>query len=248
MVFDFLAFDEAVKVALDFAKKDGETLLMVFPDHNTGALSIGHEQSKFPPKYTMNSLEVLIAPIKDAKITMQEIVNKVPSPATKKNVKESFVSCHGPYWTSMTDEVAQWVADTLNGEEDKSKAYYPIAAYLSKEMTVYGWTTHGHTAEDVPLWSYGPNRPIGTYDNTELARIAAKAFRYELKGSAAWKEYSESILGKSKEDPNPVAVVDGWEYPVSKDIRKNAKTGKTERLHDVTVWAPASGKVYIPKM
>ena len=47
MVYDFLAFDEAVGKALKFAKKDGDTLVLIFPDHNTGALSIGHEQSDF---------------------------------------------------------------------------------------------------------------------------------------------------------------------------------------------------------
>ena len=68
-----------------------------------------------------------------------------------------------------------------------------------------------------------------------------------LNGTDAWKEYSESILGSTKDDPNPVATAGNWEYPVSRDIRKNKKSGKTERLTDISVWAPASGKVYIPK-
>jgi alkaline phosphatase len=38
MLGDFLAFDKAVGEALDFAKKDGDTLVLAFPDHNTGAL------------------------------------------------------------------------------------------------------------------------------------------------------------------------------------------------------------------
>jgi alkaline phosphatase len=247
MVYDFLAFDEAVGAALKFAKKDGDTLVMVFPDHNTGALSIGHEQSKFPPKYTGTSLQAMIDPIKDAKMTIQEIVNIIPDPATKDNVKETLVTYHGDYWKSMTDEVAKSVADIINGSKSRYDAYYPAAEYISKNVTPYGWTTHGHTAEDVPLWTYGPNRPVGTFDNTELAKIAAKAMGYSLNGSAAWEEHSEDILGATKKNPNPVATVGDWEYPVSKDIRKNKKTGKSERLFDVTVWAPASGKVYIPK-
>jgi alkaline phosphatase len=248
MTYDFLAFDNAVNVALNFAKQDGDTLLMVFPDHNTGALSIGHEQSKFPPKYTGVRLMDLINPIKDAKMTIQEIVNKVPSPATTANVRDSFIKYHGIYWEDMPEEVAQWVADKLNTTDDKYKAYYPIAQYVSEHMTIYGWTTHGHTAEDVPLWTYGPIRPVGTFDNTELATIAAEVMGYSLNGSDAWIEYSEKILGNTKNNPNPMATVDDWEYPVSKDIRINKKTGESERLFDITVWAPASGKVYIPKM
>ncbi len=247
MTGDFLAFDAAVGVALDFAKKDGDTLLMAFPDHNTGGLSIGHEQSKFPPKYTDTSLQAMIDPIKDAKMTIRGLISKIPSPATKENVKETFVAYHGAYWAAMPDEAGQWVAETFNANEKKDKAYYPIAEYVSKHVTAYGWTTHNHTAEDVPLWTYGPNRPVGTFDNTKLAIIAAEAFGYSLNGSAAWEEHSEGVLGDTKKDPNPVATVGDWEYPVSKDIRKNKKSGKIDRLVDITVWAPANGKVYIPK-
>jgi alkaline phosphatase len=223
-------------------------LVLVFPDHNTGALSIGHEQSDFPPNYTGTDLEDLIDPIKDATMTIQGLLYHVPQPATAQNVREIFIEFHGKYWKSMPDEHAQWIADTLN-DKGAYGGYYPIAEYVSKNMTVYGWTTHGHTGEDVPLWSYGPKRPVGDFDNTDLAKICANAFGYKLRGSKAWKEYDESILdlGKEGADPeNPVAKIGKWSYPVSKDFAKH-KNGKIKYFSDITVWAPESGKVYIPK-
>jgi alkaline phosphatase len=42
LISDLLAFDDAVRVALDFAKRDGQTLLLAVPDHNTGGLTIGN--------------------------------------------------------------------------------------------------------------------------------------------------------------------------------------------------------------
>jgi alkaline phosphatase len=42
MVTDFLAFDDAVKAACDFAEEDGRTLVLAYPDHNTGGMKIGH--------------------------------------------------------------------------------------------------------------------------------------------------------------------------------------------------------------
>jgi alkaline phosphatase len=145
MVGDFLAFDEAVGVALEFAEDDGNTLVLIFPDHNTGALSIGHEQSDFPPNYTGTSLEALIDPIKDATMTIQGLLYEVPSTATADNVRKTFETYLGAYWAdNMTNEHAQYVADTLN-EKGAYDAYYPVAEYLSKELTTYGWTTHGHT-------------------------------------------------------------------------------------------------------
>lgn len=247
MLGDFLAFDEAVGVALDFAKKDKDTLILAFPDHNTGALSIGHEMTKYPPKYTGTSVETIINPIRDAKMTIQEINNKIPSPATVENVKETFVKYHGQYWADMPSDVAQKVAEIHNSKEERRDSYYPIAQHVSKNMTAFGWTTHGHTAEDVPLWSYGPGRPIGTFDNTELAKIAAKALGITLNGTAAWTEHPDSVLGKTKGTQNPVATIGNYEYPISKDMKINKSTGRVEYLSDITVYAPASGKVYIPK-
>jgi len=40
LVSDILAFDDAVKVALDFAKQDGKTLVIAVTDHGNSGLSI----------------------------------------------------------------------------------------------------------------------------------------------------------------------------------------------------------------
>ncbi len=70
---DFLAFDKAVKVAVDFAKKDGHTLVLVFPDHNTGGMSIG---SYSDADYTHTTVEDIIAPLKGMKLTSTGLVTK----------------------------------------------------------------------------------------------------------------------------------------------------------------------------
>lgn len=31
-----------------------------------------------------------------------------------------------------------------------------------------GFTTHGHTGEDVFLYSYGPGKPVGLIENTDI--------------------------------------------------------------------------------
>ena len=83
MVTEFLAFDAAVGKALDFARHDGQTLVLIFPDHNTGGLSIGHQQSGFPPNYTRTMVEDLLAPIQNATLTVQGVIAKYPAkPAT----------------------------------------------------------------------------------------------------------------------------------------------------------------------
>ena len=126
MAGDFMAFDEAVKVAVEFAKNDRHTLVLAFPDHNTGALSLGHQQSGFPPSYTKTKIEHLIDPIKDATMTIQALLYEVPSPATAGDVRDTFVAYHGQYWAKMTDAQAEFIAGVLN-ESGPYGGYYTIA-------------------------------------------------------------------------------------------------------------------------
>ena len=159
MVTDFLAFDEAVEVAVDFAEQDGHTLVIVFPDHNCGGMTIGTQG------------------------------------------------------TSYTDLTVEELLGPLNGEEGTVEI---------------GWTSGGHTGGDVPLWSYGPDRPIGLLDNTDLATCVADAFGFKLDDvseelfvevDAAFPGIWSLDLTDSK---NPVLVIERRgvvaELPINKDI------------------------------
>ena len=42
LLSDLVMFDHAVQVALEFAKRDGQTLVLALSDHNTGGMSIGN--------------------------------------------------------------------------------------------------------------------------------------------------------------------------------------------------------------
>jgi alkaline phosphatase len=271
MVTDFIAFDKAVKVAVDFAKKNPNTAVIAFPDHNTGALSIGHEQSDFPPKYTATKVADILAPIVDAQMTIQALLYKVPLPATYANVRDTFVTWLGSYYSdtyNMTDEHAQWIADTLN-ESGAYDGYYPIAEYVSKHMTAFGWTTHGHTGEDVPLWAYGQNRPVGLFDNTELAELIACRSNCNLDSLSeklfidAMDVFPEAVLDPVPSyaynsdgdnigfNNNPVIRIGEYQLPIGKDLL--IRGNKTYRLMGVVTYVPGDnpgsetdGKVYIP--
>jgi alkaline phosphatase len=244
MITDFLAFDAAVQVALDFAQANGDTMVIAFPDHDTGSMSIGHEQGfneYAGPHYTDTSIEFLIDPIKDASMTVEQLIDMFPTDApSPAAIRDAFVANWGPWWNVMTDEQAQAILD-MGGDS------YAISQYVSAEFTGFGWTTHGHSGEDVPVWTYvngDAQGPKGVIENTDLAVVCADAMGVTLNGTGAWVEYDESVLDMTDE-ANPVAVIDGVQYPVSKDIRVLAD-GTVENMIGVTVYAPLSGKVYIP--
>ncbi|MGI6295274.1 MAG: alkaline phosphatase [Armatimonadota bacterium] len=55
VIKEMLMFDDAVKAALDFAKKDGQTLVIVTADHDTGGMTVNEpndDNPKFSPGWT----------------------------------------------------------------------------------------------------------------------------------------------------------------------------------------------------
>lgn len=60
MVSEWLAFDEACRVAIEFAKKRTDTIVVILPDHDTGGITVGGQ-------YTRTSLESLVPDIIDGK-------------------------------------------------------------------------------------------------------------------------------------------------------------------------------------
>ena len=91
MVTDFIAFDDAVKVAADFAEADGRTAVMAYPDHNTGGMKIGDYYTAMG--YTETTIEDLVAPLKGMTMTANGVVAKMTDStdaALKTSVKDNW--------------------------------------------------------------------------------------------------------------------------------------------------------------
>jgi alkaline phosphatase len=248
MVTDFLAFDEAVKVAVGFARKDKKTLVLAFPDHNTGGLSIGSWTSDVP--YCETKVEDLIAPLNKMKVTAGAITHNLGSDHSYANLSKEISKWWGIDITredyNEIKKLKREIARRNNKVDSLARA---ISKVISKNYTVLGWTTDNHTGEDVPLWAYGPNRPIGLYDNTELAKITAMALGFNLDEInkelfvEVGKVFPDYNLDKS-DTSNIILKVDSFKLPVNKNIL--ISEDKTYELNGIVVYAPKTNKVYIP--
>jgi alkaline phosphatase len=85
LMSDLLQFDKAVKVALDFAKRDGNTLIIALSDHNTGGMSIGNYATS--KTYSQMKLEQLLDPIKKMRLSASGLWRKVGNEKTPEKVK-----------------------------------------------------------------------------------------------------------------------------------------------------------------
>jgi alkaline phosphatase len=252
-VTDFLAFDEAVKASVEFAEKDGHTLVLAFPDHNTGGMTIGSDSDS---NYTSTTIEDVTDPLKGMKLSSAGVAEKIGTDTSSENIKAELKTWWG---INATDDDVTEILELYNNGEGLSLDY-TISEVISKNHTVIGWTTHGHCGEDVPLWAYGPHYPAGHIDNTEIAEYVAKELGFDLNetSSCLFVEAGEIFSrddgdGKLDEDEylldmanssNPLLRIGDAELPVSKNIL--IKDGATYELEGIVVYAPATNKVYIP--
>ncbi|PNR88762.1 alkaline phosphatase [Petrotoga sp. 9T1HF07.CasAA.8.2] len=150
-------FDEAVKVALDFAKENPDTLVVVTADHETGGLGLS------TGGYTMD-LEMVR---NYQKTTDWVVANSQNMEELKSNVKEYYG------FDLLEEEVAY-----LEAAGNKIEA---LAEITSARASI-GWTTHDHTGALVPVFAFGPGseRFVGIMDNTDLPRKIASLVGVEL--------------------------------------------------------------------
>jgi alkaline phosphatase len=191
MMTDFLAFDDAVKVAVDFAKDHKNTQVIVFPDHNTGAMSIGHYYQTEVGEghgYTETTIEDLIGPLQDMICTynvLASMLGTIDDAGSADGTycdNDEFRDIFENWWgvRPTDDEIEEMGIDLSNGIQSREIDGYAISRIFSKYYTYLGWTTHGHTGEDVPLWTYGPGKIYGHFDNTEMAEICSDLMGFDL--------------------------------------------------------------------
>lgn len=170
-VQEVLDFDAAFKAAIEFARKDGNTSVVVSADHETGGLSLSRDNI-----YEINidlwdkqkhSSETLAAALEAAK-TAEEIRNIVTS---------------NTWITDLSDDEVQQI---MAGDGSSYKREGAYNAVISKRLLV-GWSGHGHSAVDVGVWAYGPiaDKIKGQIDNTEIATIGASIINVDLKKRTA---------------------------------------------------------------
>jgi alkaline phosphatase len=186
MLHDFLAFDDAVRVALDFAKQNGETMLLAAPDHNTGGLALGNRSVNWT--YTSITVEDLLDPIRGMQTTAGFIANVF---ADSIGTDEDGNLLRDPTPREIRAAVKQyWGIDLSPKDARKIIAYekdpdvfgfgYAIPKIVSERHTILGWTSHGHSGEDLPYWSFGDSAPIGHIDITDFGQVTAEALGLNL--------------------------------------------------------------------
>jgi len=244
VISDVLAFDQAISVALDFAKKDKNTLVLAFADHSNGGMVIGNKTSN--KTYDTTSLNTLLEPLKKAKLTGEGLERKLN--ADRSNIINVMSRYYGV--NDLTKEEVTAI------KEAKPGTLNAVVGPILSKRSIIGWTTTGHSGEDVFLYAYGPGKPSGLIENTEIAKIVAQRLGVDLNtlnrklfvNTEEALANTDAKLTINRNDPaNPVVVIEKGklkaEMPVSTNIVRI--NGKVHRVEGLILCI--NGKVYLPQ-
>lgn len=149
-------YEEAFQIAVEFAKENGDTLLLAGADHDTGGFTVsGGENQQF-----------LVEDILEIKYTPGYIASQV---TTAENL-ESALAEYIP-WQFTNADLMRMEDAIIKGE-----GYNVIFNMLKQqvnERTNAGWSTGQHTGGDVSFYAYGPGFEnfIGYIENSEVGEL-----------------------------------------------------------------------------
>lgn len=246
-ITDLIAFDNAVKVALDFAKKDGNTLVISITDHGNGGFTIGDRATS--DTYSKLPYEKVFAPLKKATLT-GEGIEKMLKGSQDNAVIKSAVRKY--FSVEATDDEVAKVKTFKTGDWN-----YGFGPIISSRANI-GWTTNGHTGEDITLYAYGPTRPEGTLDNTDIAKYIATAMGFNLDQMTSALFQDASVVAQNRgitmeiDKTNPENISLKFkkdsvtaELPSAKNIVKAGGTSYT--FNGLTIYSPKTERMYIPE-
>ncbi|EMR06394.1 Alkaline phosphatase 4 precursor [Bhargavaea cecembensis DSE10] len=155
---DVAAFEEAVEEAIEFAEEDGNTLVVVAGDHDTGGMTTGSK----------GSMALNADILQDVTATGDHMAAQLNE--DRSNVAEVVKTYTG---FDLSEEEIQTISKARN-------ASLAINHVISDRANI-GWSSTNHTGADIPLYVYGPEADsfVGLHDNTDLPKLIAEAMKLD---------------------------------------------------------------------
>ncbi len=215
IVSDVLAFDRAVQVAVDFARSNRETLVLAVSDHGNSGISIGDRSTS--TTYDKTPWTRFTDPLKRARVTGEGFEALLPAARRTGSIESlgSEIRSLAKEWLGI-DDLSDPEVDSLI-KAPVGRVNNAVGAIIAKRAGI-GFTSNGHTGEDVVLYKYDPRTPspCGLMDNTEVGRFLARALGVELDAltqrlfvdaESAFADKGARVTVDTSDAENPVLVV-----------------------------------------
>jgi len=260
LITEMLAFDKACGVALDFAKTNGKTVVVVVPDHGNSGFSIGSSKC---PNYTTLTKDELFGSVSKFKTSVTKLISTIQDidPAGLNDVfnRLTGISLSNNDYAQIL-QCVDYKRSTLS--EDKRVKNLHLAKVVTEIVnnnTCFGFTTTGHTGEEVFLAIYDPtkNQLTGHHTNIELNQYLRKTMGlkqslesltsdYFAKHTEVFTNYSYTLLNNNG---NPELKVINKDkvleiFPNTNIVKLN---GKEIKLNSVAVFIDKNNTFYLPR-
>jgi len=179
--YEFLDFDGAIQVALNYAKNHDDTLVIITADHETGGFTLG--AGNYDQQYPgYNYIPTVMFQVqRSAEFIMQQLIAQNLS-TNVSAIQDAVFS-----YTGLSINSAYETAYLTQAIQVNTLAVQAAIGYLVSHKGLNGYTTPSHTAVDVNLYAYGSFIEdliccdSSTFiDNTELAPFLASQFGLDL--------------------------------------------------------------------
>ncbi len=170
LIYDQIAFDEAVKVAIEFADQNGETLVVITTDHGNANPGVVYGKEA----------NVNFDRIQKFTQTNEWILNRINSDFTIIQVIELIENTNN---FKISNEDAESIFKHYHGLEKQEdglynykKLPYKLLADIQKKYTNVGWIGDNHSADYVELAMYGVGKENLTpfIKNTDMHNFLLK--------------------------------------------------------------------------
>ncbi|MDF9830113.1 alkaline phosphatase [Parabacteroides sp. PF5-6] len=274
---EFLAFDRACGAALEFARKDGETLVVILPDHGNSGLSLGKYTCGGYDRLTKDQLFHQFA---QYKLTADGFAKKINS--------EAFSEVQNIFRTYAGFELSEAELHALTQIKDYKNSPVPaenrspegiepslysgsLTAFVAKLLTsrtCFGFTTGGHTGEEVFLASYHPEGtlPLGRHTNIEINQYMCQAVGLPVSldelshqvfahHTDVFRDYTCEIIPSTEGKDFPTLVVKNKKNknkqltitPFTNIVKVGRKGQEEIHLNSVIVYVDANNTFYLPE-
>lgn len=174
MLFDQRAFEEAVEVAVNFARNDGETLVIVTTDHATGGPSLNGSGGEY---FDSNAAVESWANIRAS----FEVLFPVLATVTSESDVQDVMKQHLGMEYSAQDAAATYAILKGTSPFQSSEFYRSSsagAAVIMGNHSKVTWTSGNHTSEHVPITALGPmsDRIHGITPNVDLHDLMCRVY------------------------------------------------------------------------
>ncbi|PVI05309.1 alkaline phosphatase-like protein [Periconia macrospinosa] len=210
-VHEVLAYDKAMTSVLSFLEKDSTQGLMVSTsDHETGGLATARQLHATYPEYVWYP-----GPLANASHSAERLhqeYNKYLLNNPSETDTTSFLESAIEKGLGIHDYKKEDVQALIDSPEI---ALYTFADLVSRRSQT-GWSTHGHSAADVNIYSSDPKQAaplVGNHENTEVGAFLRDYLEVDVE--AVTKELREKGVGLMASGPNGTSM--GWMGNVPED-------------------------------